>query len=180
MRHAPLVALLLAIPCSGMASADAFLANHNVLSWPRMTAGDFGCYIEMTFKVRDKKFNCGLKHYVNHGDPCKHPETYQEGPVFPNSVASRIHPLVKSVNLRWEHGDLQAISLTFTKKLRRDDIARIFALPTAFSYPKEYPNIMTIDIQDCTRDGTCLEIQGFDHIGSGDMECPPQLKRPAK
>jgi hypothetical protein len=171
MRLSLILGLLLAAPCLSMAAADDSAAQHNVLKWPRMKANDFGCYVEKTFNIKDKRFNCSLTRYVNRGDPCKNTKAYGEGPAFPNIAASRIHPLVKDVDLTWEHGDLQSVSVEFTRKLTRVDIVNIFGLPTESSYPKQYPNIMRIDIQDCSKDGNCLIIDGFEHMGGGEVEC---------
>jgi hypothetical protein len=151
-----------------MAAAEA---QPNILKWPRMQANDFGCYLEQTFGVKDKKFNCSLKRYVNRGDACKRVEAYHEGPVFPRAVAGRIHPAVKDVELSWEHGQLQSLSLTFDRTLSRGEIVKLFALPKSFSYPKEYPNVMSIDIQECSLKANCLVIDGFEHMGAGDVDC---------
>ena len=139
----------------------------NILSWPRMSADKFGCYLEKTFGHKDKKFNCSLKNYVNKGDPCKNTEAYYEGPAFPDSLARKLHPEAKSIQLSWEHGELQAITIFFDKDMTDKKIEQDFNLPQSNNYPGNINNIST---GNCTE--PCLSITGFDHMGAGELECP--------
>jgi len=142
--------------------------NYNVLSWPRMSIPDFGCFLEKTFGFKDPKFNCSLKNYKPSGDPCSNTDGYYEGFEFPNELVSKIHPLLDNIGLAWEHGDLQSVSFSFKKKISSDALKKAFRIPNEKSYPE---NIMSIGIQNCSRDGVCLLIQGFDHMGAGEVDC---------
>lgn len=149
-------------------------AAPNILNWPRMKVDEFGCYLEKHFGFKDEKFNCSLRGYVNTGDPCHETEAYYEGPSFPPSKAKEINSVVEAVDLSWEHGELQSVSLQFVSKIPEEELKRIFALPPEFNYPPLYKNIMDISIQDCSKTGNCLIVQGFDHLGAGDAECGPR------
>jgi hypothetical protein len=83
----------------------------DLLSWPRRRADVFGCFLEQVFGHRDRRFNCSRKGYVNEGDPCKKTKAYYEGPVFPKSKAKEVHPLLNTIDLEWEHGELRAVTL---------------------------------------------------------------------
>ncbi|MFL6660439.1 MAG: hypothetical protein ACJ8GW_20295 [Massilia sp.] len=171
MRLLSLLSLLLFAHVSAMAASSPAPASVDVLVWPRMDAARFGCYLEQTFGVKDAKFNCGLKNYVNRGDPCKRTKAYYEGPALPKSLAQRIAPQATDVALQWEHGQLQAVTLTFPLKVSKADITRLLHLPATRSYPKQYPNIIDIDVQECSATDSCVIIQGFEHMGAGDVDC---------
>ena len=152
------------------ASNDAgALSRKDVLSWPRTKADKFGCFLEKSFGYRDRKFNCGLTGYINQGDPCKNFEAYYEGPKFPSEKANLVHPLIQSIELSWEHGDLQAVDITLNKKLDEQEVRKQFNLPKNDNHSR--PNIRSISIQQCSLKATCLIIQGFDHMGAGDVDC---------
>ncbi len=151
------------------ANPESQPTQYDVLSWPRMSAASFGCYLEKTFGARDKKFNCSLKDYKNQGDVCKDPEAYSEGPEFPKSKASAIHPLIETAMVSFEHGELQEVSFTLKKILPETEVRRIFKLPAANATTPE--NVINISIQNCGKDSTCLSIEGFEHTGAGDVDC---------
>jgi hypothetical protein len=171
MKSLSFLCVLLSAHVSAIAASSPEPAGIDVLSWPRMDAARFGCYLEKSLGVKDAKFNCGLKNYVNRGDPCKRTKAYYEGPALPKNLAQRIAPQATDVVLQWEHGQLQAVTLTFPLKLARADIARLLHLPATWSYPKQYPNIVDIDMQECAANGRCVIIQGFEHMGAGDVDC---------
>jgi hypothetical protein len=143
--------------------------REDLLSWPRTRADVFGCFLEKSFGVRDIRFNCSLKGYVNNGDPCKNPDAYDEGPAFPAGKESLIDSAVSSVSLSWEHGELQSVSLELKKKMTPARVRKLFRLPEKMDGTRE--NVLSVDIQDCGKNSTCLEIQGFDHMGAGDVDC---------
>ncbi len=136
------------------------------LSWPRASAATFGCFLEKDFQHKDKKFNCDLKNYKNQGDPHKEIEKYYEGPVFPAGKEAKVHADVSSIELTWEHGDLQGVALTLKRKMTEAEVRKIFKLPAKESYPRS--NVMSISIQQCSLKATCIVVQGFDHQGAGD------------
>ncbi|MBY0242913.1 MAG: hypothetical protein K2X55_26755, partial [Burkholderiaceae bacterium] len=146
-------------------------SRYDVLAWPKASVSDFGCFLEKTFAYKDAKFNCSLKNYQAVSDPCKH--QYDEGLDFPDKFAARIHPLVKRIELNWEHGQLQAVTFEFGKKIDAQFVKAAFGLDLNSINSK---NVMSADIQDCTLHGACLMLQGFDHLGAGDVDCPPHRK----
>lgn len=173
MKYSALFSLLIAahrLAFATVPGADA-PARHNILKWPDMNPVEFGCHVEETFDVKDKRFHCASKKpYKAQDNPCKS-DAYSEGPAFPDAAASKVHPSIKSIMLTWEHGHLQGLSVEFKKKLSRAEIRRIFDLPADFDQPGRIKNIMTIDIQDCSKNGNCLGVSGFDHMGAADVDC---------
>lgn len=158
-----------------------------------MTSPKFGCYVETTFDYRDKRFNCALKKYRNTGDACKNTKAYYEGPAFPDRLAARIHPLATKVDLDWEHGDLQMVTVTLKGTWNEADVRRTFGLPraegrklTEAERRKQPDNLMDTSIQypsnptddslgrrpsDPAHGTTAVMLYGFDHMGAGDVEC---------
>ncbi|MDP3772688.1 MAG: hypothetical protein Q8Q85_00305 [Gemmatimonadales bacterium] len=37
--------------------------------------------------------------------------------------------------------------------------------------PRDLTNVMYVSIQRCGNDYSCLLLQGFDHMGAGDVDC---------
>lgn len=152
----------------------------DVLSWPRMPAADFGCFMEKTLGHRDARFNCALKGYRNRGDICKTPDAYYEGPEFPDNLAARVHPLATHVELRWEHGNLQAVSITLKGTWSEAQVRQAFKLPRAaasklsIAEQKKHAwpeNIMDTDVQAPSPGQTDVTLTGFDHMGAADVGC---------
>lgn len=151
-------------------AADLAPASVNVLTWSRMSVSDFGCYMEKTFGYRDKRFNCALKGYKNQGDPCKNTDAYYEGPAFPKALLAKVHPLATDIDLSWEHGELQAIGITLKGEFTERETRQAFKLPASETTPGP-ENVMSTDIQGRHTGSTIISIQGFDHMGAGDVEC---------
>ncbi|WP_426102133.1 hypothetical protein [Massilia sp. TSP1-1-2] len=171
MKYLMAFAVLALVSRLGFATGNVAVAHHKLLTWPGMNPVQFGCYVEKTFGVRDKRFNCSAKPYVAGGNPCTAADAYEEGPAFPDAAAAKIHPDIKTIDLSWEHGDLQQISVDFKRKLSRKEIATILSLPENFEVPQEKMKFIRIYIQECSSDGSCLGIQMFDHQGAGDIDC---------
>ena len=153
-----------------------------ILSWPRMRADRFGCMLEKVFDHRDPKFNCSLTYYKNKGDPCKNTTEYYSGPAFPRAKVASVDPLLANLELSWEHGNLQAVALTFKDKQSVSRITERYGLPTlkpgiddhTLAEGKEFgkfPNIANISIQTCHKERNCLLIEGFEHMGAGEVDC---------
>lgn len=142
----------------------------NVLGWPRMKSNEFGCLLEKELGHRDPEFNCQSGEVKDVGDPCKNTDAYYAGPGFPAGKASRVHKLVNEVALEWEHGELREVTLSFTGKIPETDIRRIFSLPAEGAEQPE--NILSVSIQDCHKDYNCLVVEGFEHMGAGEVDCP--------
>ncbi|MCU9955672.1 hypothetical protein OEJ37_20135 [Burkholderia sp. BKH01] len=197
IRESALVVLVAALPLLATAnpSTDATLTKPtvDVRAWPRMTSPKFGCYVETTFDYRDKRFNCALKKYRNTGDACKNTTAYYEGPAFPDRLAARVHPLAMKVELDWEHGDLQMVTVTLKGTWNEADVRKAFGLPraegrklTEAELRKQPDNLMGTSIQypssptddsigrrpsDPAHGTTAVMLYGFDHMGAGDVEC---------
>lgn len=163
----------------------------DVLAWPRMSSSEFGCYMEQSLGHRDKRFNCSLKGYENQGDPCSNGDAYTEGPELPASLAARIHPLATQVQLSWEHGELQQVTLLLKGTYNEAEVRNAFKLPRAEAYLLSEAeqgtlpeNIMDTSVQyESTDDSmgkrpsnpssgfTSVMLTGFDHMGAGDVDC---------
>jgi hypothetical protein len=165
---AQLVLLLVAAQALARDAAPV-LSRHDLLGWPRARADRFGCFLERELGFRDPRFNCALKRYVNQGGPCHDTDAYYEGPTFPDEKARRIHPLISQIQLSWEHGALQDVWVIFTRRLSEREVREALHLPDP---GRPLPdNVMSLDISDCSKDATCLSLTGFEHIGSGDVDC---------
>ena len=183
-RHPCLTLLGLLLAFTGQAlGAELQAPNLNVLTWPRMSSGELGCYLEQTLGHRDPRFNCALSHYQAPSDPCHDAERYDEGPAFPARLASRIHPLATDIELTWEHGQLQQLTLTLKGTPDAAKVRQAFGLPDAeeagtpgHSLPE---NIMSAHVEsspptlpgDASQGSTLITLTGFEHLGAGDVEC---------
>lgn len=183
-RHPRLTLLGLLLAFSGQAPAAELQApNLNVLAWPRMSSGELGCYLEQTLGHRDPRFNCALSHYQAPTDPCHDTDRYDEGPAFPPRLASRVHPLATDVELTWEHGQLQQLTLTLKGTLDAAQVRRAFGLPDTegSATPEDGlpENIMSAQIESSpaslpgegSQGSTSITLTGFEHMGAGDVEC---------
>ncbi len=156
----------------GSAVQGSDLKRDDILSWPRAGLQEFGCFLEREFKHKHPRFNCSLKNYQNEGDPCKNTEAYYEGVEFPASKVNEVDPSISTISLSWEHGDLQSVSIAFKAKANESQIRTKFHLPVKEQNPRQ--NVMSYSIQDCSLKSNCLFLQGFDHLGEADVECPPK------
>ncbi len=137
------------------------LTKGNLLSWPSSDVKTFGCFLEKELAIKDAKFNCRLGKYKASTNPRS--RAYNEGPAFPREKAATIHALVKEVELDWEHGELREVTLTLTKRMTEAEVR------AAFKLPKELPeNVMSIRVEECSSDASCLSLTGFEHQGAGD------------
>lgn len=175
-----LCAFIVVFTCTHQAlAADLPPASVDVLAWPRLSSSAFGCYLEKTLGHRDKRFNCALKGYENQGDPCTNAAAYAEGPEFPARLAARVHPLAKDVELSWEHGELQQVTLVLKGTFNEVEVRRAFKLPRAEAYSLSEAeqgalpeNIMDTSVQADPSNGlTLVMLTGFDHMGAGDVDC---------
>jgi hypothetical protein len=138
-----------------------------VLAWFKMNPAEFGCYLQKTFGVRDKKWNCDIKEFKAGGDPCKNTAAYYVGPKFPKKLIKKLSARLSGLQMSWEHGALQNISLDFDSKVAEADARRLFGLP-ATGAPAEFSYI---EMQDCSKDHSCLIIEKFEHMGAGEADC---------
>jgi hypothetical protein len=161
MRRANKVLLsaLVLFSTLSFASAVTTLIKKDFARWPKADAKSFGCFLEKEFQYKDKKFNCGLKAYRNNGDPCKNTKKYYEGPQFPARKAHLVDSRIKSLDLTWEHGQLQNLAVTMNGKFAEKELRSRFNLPESAS------------VQDCSSTDTCIILTGFDHLGAGEVDC---------
>lgn len=135
------------------------LSKTDITTWPKASSVVFGCFLEKEFKHKDKKFNCSLKKYINKGHPCFNTTEFYEGPQFPKQLTGEIHPKVEEVSLIWEKGRLQSVALTLKEKLPEKDVKSLFKLSNQ------------AQVDECGKTNTCITLTGFEHTGSGDVEC---------
>lgn len=173
-----LAVLLLCLGAQPAISAELAPPSVDILAWPRMTSQDFGCYLEKTFGYKDKRFNCSLKHYKNKGDVCNDHVNYYEGPAFPEKLATKVHPLAQSVELTWEHGDLQSVTLTLKGSWSEKKVRKVFRMPRAEHISKAtdaersgFPENVMYNSVDSYHGTTSVGLVGFDHMGGGDFDC---------
>jgi len=166
MRWTLLAAALLA--CNAGAPL-ARVSTTAIGGWPRMRADRFGCFLERQLGARDPRFNCALQGYENKGDPCKETGAYYEGPAFPDAALGRLTLAPKRVSLSWEHGELQAVTVALPGHLSEAQARRAVGLPSPDAGLPE--NISLASVDTCG-DDTCVQLQGFDHMGAGEVDCP--------
>ena len=197
IRESALAVLVAAVPLLAAANPSTGAAlpkpTVDIRAWPRMPSPAFGCTLEKTFDYRDKRFNCMLKKYRNTGDACRNTTAYYEGPAFPDRLAARVHPLATKVDLDWEHGDLQMVTVMLKGTWNEADVRKAFGLPraegrklTEAELRKQPANLMDTSIQypsspvddglgrrpsDPAHGTTAVMLYGFDHMGAGDVEC---------
>ncbi|MBE2969135.1 hypothetical protein IMT09_13610 [Burkholderia cepacia] len=197
IRESVLAVLVAAVPLLAAANPSSGTplpkSSVDVRAWPRMASPKFGCYVETTFGYRDKRFNCALKKYRNTGDACGNTKAYYEGPVFPDRLAASVHPLATKVELDWEHGDLQMVTVTLKGTWNEADVRKAFGLPRAEARQltdaelRSAPgNLMDTSVQypsspldeslakrpsNPARGTTAVMLYGFDHMGAGDADC---------
>lgn len=179
MRHALIITTLVAIGSAAAVRGDATdpapqrdepaLSRKDILTWPSARVERFGCFLEQAFGHKDRRFNCALKGYVNHGDPCRKVDAWMEGPEFPADKVALVHPLAREIELKWEHGDLQAVVVRFSKRMSPQEVWK--ALGVRDPGRSTRPNVMSADVQQSG--ATILIVEGFDHMGAGEADCGP-------
>ena len=142
-----------------------------LLSWPRMRAHEFGCLLQTRYGARDPRWGCARPDPGPAGDPCTHTRAYYDGPAFPASAVAAVAAGVEEIRLSWEHRDLQAVSVVLRGALPEAEARRRLDLPQVGAPLPA--NVQGITVQRCGRDRTCVDLVGFDHMGAGEVECPP-------
>jgi hypothetical protein len=133
--------------------------------------------LETEFSYKDSVFNCSYKGYFNKGDPIKNTTEFYEGIEFPVDLVSKIDPSVETLDLEFEHGNLREITIQFKDSMLKSKIAEIFNLPTERRlFPENVvdigygENISASNQPVNTKYTKFLTIDGFDHIGAGEVE----------
>lgn len=153
----------------------------NVLSWPRTSVDRFGCMMERELDIRDPRFNCALRNYVNRGNACTGTDAYYEGPAFPADRAERVMAQFESLSIAYEGGRVQAVTLILKQRQTQTAIRALLNLPPPRAALPA--NLTTVSIQGCRPDGATqicnvVLLEGFDHIGAGDADCGEEGVRP--
>ncbi len=180
-RLALAMAVIIGWSTAAMAQDASALDPNNVLTWPRAPVDRLGCMLERAFDMRDARFNCALRNYVNRGNACTQVDAYYEGPSFDAAMASKVSPEFDRLQLAHVGGRLQAVTLVLKQRRTRTAIAALLGLPPpGATLPA---NISRIDIQGCRAEGpgevcNVVLIEGFDHVGAGDANCGEEGERP--
>jgi hypothetical protein len=90
-----------------------------------MDPAAFGCWMERALGHRDERWNCASRLDTVDADACRDPDTYFDGPELPPALAPRLHPLLRRVELAWEHGALQGATFVFAPDVHPADMARV-------------------------------------------------------
>ena len=156
----------------------SFVAKYPLVTWLRKSPIEISCMLESELGYKDKAFNCGHKNYVNKGDPCKKTKEYYEGLQIPGYLAPHIYPLIKTISLAFEHGDLQDLSIEFKDSISIDLIKQIFRLPSDrghfpdnITYIYYGENVTALNKPVDPQYTRWLDIVGLDHMGAGDVDC---------
>lgn len=129
-------------PLAAGATAPAQPAKLDVAAWVRMRPSELGCWMERSFGYRDPDFGCAATPRPAVSDPCQ--DGFEDGPSVPAEVARRIHPLLRGVDLAWEHGALQSARFLFDPGVAEAELARILGVGRA-----------TLDTAASAGPGTC-------------------------
>ncbi len=157
-------------------SDSYFLVDYPVYTWLRQNPAQLGCFFEQTIGYRDSRFNCEIGEYQNHGDPCVKTEEYYDGFNLPESVVKEMSPVISSMTMDFEHGELRRIYIEFTRELSVDEISNYFNIPKSFI---DKPlNLMSISLDDGVdyfnsgdKFSSSITLVGFEHIGAGEVDC---------
>ena len=60
---------------------------------------------------------------------CENTKAYYEHPAFPDRLATSVHPLATKVDLDWEHGDLQLVTVTLKGTWNEGGVRNAFGPP---------------------------------------------------
>jgi hypothetical protein len=152
-----------------------------VLGWPRASVQRFGCMLEQAYAGQTTRFGCAQTSYVNRGNPCTAADAYYEGPHLPPDLATRLSPLLANIDVKYEAGRVQAVTLFLKARQTETAIRAAFALP-----PADAPlpaNISALYIDGCRPDGltqvcNIVLLEGFKHQGAGDGPCGEESAPP--
>ncbi|WP_152221253.1 hypothetical protein [Pseudomonas sp. SCB32] len=155
---------------SGLASAAPFTPADLVV-WPRMSVADFACLLEQHTGQADAQFSCAAsKKLSNWGDACHDTDLSYAGPQLPEALVRQLDPRISEVELDWEYGHLQSVNVTFDRIMTPEEVAGIFP-DVNLDDPTSQANLSSASLQDCAADSSCLYLEGFEHMGGGDVDC---------
>lgn len=149
------------------ATASSGPALEDPRTWPRLDSVTFGCLLEKAGGAVAAAYRCGSSA-APPGDACTDAGAvpYYAGPEFPEVLVGKIGgPSVESVVLEWEHADLRMVMLVYPAGTTRDAILARFPLePRA-------ENLLGAEVTQCSKNGLCLVLTGFEHMGAADVDC---------
>ncbi|WP_447746803.1 hypothetical protein [Pseudomonas nicosulfuronedens] len=155
---------------SGLAAAAPF-TTAELVSWPRMGVADFACLLEQRTGHADAQFSCAAsKKLSNWGDACHDTDLSYAGPQLPEALVRQFDPRIAAVDLDWEYGRLQSVNVTFDRIMTAEEVADIFP-DVNLEDPTSRENLSNASLQDCASDASCLYLEGFEHMGGGDVDC---------
>lgn len=155
---------------SGLATAAPF-TTADLVTWPRMGVADFACLLEQRTGQADSQFSCAAsKQMSNWGDACNGTDLSYAGPQLPAALVRQLNPRISEVQLDWEYGRLQSVTVTFDKLMTAEEVADIFP-EVNLEDATSLPNLTNASLQDCAADSSCLYLEGFEHMGGGDVDC---------
>ncbi|MDH1007358.1 hypothetical protein N5J43_00495 [Pseudomonas nicosulfuronedens] len=155
---------------SGLASA-APITTDDLVSWPRMNVADFACLLEQRTGHADAQFSCAASRKLsNWGDACHNTDLSYAGPQLPEALVRQLDPRIAAVDLDWEYGRLQSVNVTFSGIMTAEEVADIFP-QVSLEDPTSRDNLSNASLQDCASDASCLYLEGFEHLGGGDVDC---------
>jgi hypothetical protein len=174
-----LCSMIFAAPWGAQAQEIA-LEPTNVVSWARAPIERFGCMLEKSFGAQSARFGCAQSAYINRGNPCTAADAYFEGPRLPADLAERVSPLVQNIDVKYEGGKVQAVTLFLKTRQTETAIRAALSLPPAGALPA---NVTKIDIDGCRADGptqvcNIILIEGLPHRGAGDGGCGEESAPP--
>ena len=155
-----------------------FLQKYPLVSFLRKSTVEVGCIFEQELNYRDSVFNCSNKNYVNNGGPCENTEEYYKGFQIADSIAHKIHPLIKGIDMQFEGGNLREITFNLSDSITKSKAKEVFNLPSDTTHLENITTIMYGEnISACDKPVNpeytkWISIVGFDHQGAGDVECP--------
>ena len=153
-----------------------------MLTWPRASVDRFGCMLERDFDTRHPRFNCSLRNYVNRRRCLRGNRCLLRRPGIPADKADKVLPQIDRIEIANAHGQVQAVTFILKQRQTQTAIRALLGLPSS---PRATlpANISSVDIQGCRPDGASqicnvVLIQGFDHMGAGDVDCGEEGVQP--
>lgn len=143
------------------------VAPHALVALLRADLPSFGCWLEKGFAYRDERFNCSTRHYTNLGDPCDRLEEYYEKIDFPEALCRHIHPDIRDIDVQFEHGVLQELTVVFSKPIPRTAIDKMLGLQS----DRMPSNVVFIEYYELQGMSERVTIIGFEASGGIDVEC---------
>ncbi|HEX9290112.1 MAG TPA: hypothetical protein VF904_11335 [Anaeromyxobacteraceae bacterium] len=115
-----------AAPRADAAAPASSVARIEVTRWLGMDPYQLGCSLERTLGRTDARYGCSAPRRPPPSDPCD--PAWSDGPAIQPDLARNIHPLLRAVELDWEHGALQRILFGFAPGVADADLPRLLGV----------------------------------------------------